>query len=183
MDLAQPAPAPVKGTPTPSDWIFLTLLACVMAGVVWVGVLAFEEGKKTETVKRHGEAWGQYFKDQSAARTQDGFEPAVCAAKTDPKTTWGQCYQALVALSGPLDNLSNPFSGGPQKLIAQCNSSDLSTAGALVLEKITPTPPGSPVPTVAEPLLEEDAIGQKLLIRVTVCDKGGSPIRVGEFEF
>lgn len=189
MDLAQPAPPssdtpePVKGSPTPSDWLFLVLLACIMAGVVWVGVLAYAEGKKTETVKRHGEAWGQFFKAQSAARTQEGFEPAVCASRTDPKTTWGECYQALVAPGGALDDLDNPFAGGPQKLVAQCSSSDLGTAGSLVLEKMMPTPPGSPVPAVAEPLLEEDAIAQKLQIRITVCDKGGSPIRIGEFEF
>jgi hypothetical protein len=36
---------------------------------------------------------------------------------------------------------------------------------------------------VVNPLKEEDAIDSKLQIRVTVCDKGGYPIKVGELEF
>ena len=182
MDLASQTPAPSKGTPTFGDWLFLAFLVACLVGVTWVGILAYEEGKKTETVKRHGEAWGEFFKAQAAPRTEEGFAPAECAAGPEAKTTWGECYQALVAPGGPLDGLDNPFTDGPQK-IAACNASDISTAGSLMLEKLVPTPPGSPVPVVAEPLLDTDAINQKLQIRVTVCDKGGSAVRVGEFEF
>jgi hypothetical protein len=45
------------------------------------------------------------------------------------------------------------------------------------------TPLGSAVPMVISPLKEGDAIDGKLQIRVTVCDKGGYPIKIGELEF
>mgnify|MGYP003337414166 FL=1 len=77
----------------------------------------------------------------------------------------------------------NPFFNTPQKLAGACNPSDRSLVGALVLEKLTPPPPGSPVPFVAEALNEGDLITQKLQVRITVCDKGGYPIKVGEVEF
>jgi hypothetical protein len=149
---------------------------------MWVGVVDYEAGQKVETVKRHGEAWGQFFTSKSAARAQEGFEPAACAAGAEGKTTWGGCYQALVAPQGALDGLKNPLSLAPQKVTA-CKSGDIGTAGELMLEKLVSTPPGAPAPFVAEPLLETDAIHQKMRIRVTICDTSGNPIRVGEFEF
>lgn len=182
MDVANSSHGAVKGTPSPFDWFFLGSLALALCGVMWIGVVAYEEGQKVETVKRHGEAWGQFFTSKTAARAQESFEPAACAAGAEAKTTWGGCYQALVAPGGALDGLKNPFSLAPQK-VTSCKFGGLGTAGELMLEKLVSTPPGAPVPFIAEPLLETDAIHQKMHIRVTICDKGGNPIRVGEFDF
>jgi hypothetical protein len=46
-----------------------------------------------------------------------------------------------------------------------------------------PTPPGSATPYVAKPLIASDPIDYKLQIRLSVCDKGGDAIEIGEFEF
>jgi hypothetical protein len=181
MDLAHPQAD--SGAPKFWDWLFLILLSCAIVGVAWVGWLAYQEGHKTETIKRHGEAWGEFFASHAAKRGQDDNKIEACSAQADTKNTWGDCYQALVAPGGPMDGLINPFLNIPQKLASACNPADRSLVGALVLEKLTPTPPGSPVPFVAEALTEGDAINQKLQIRITVCDKGASPIRVGDFEF
>lgn len=183
MDITTPPPLPSNGKPLPSDWLFIIFLIFAVLGVSWVGVLAYREGLNTETIKRHGETWGQFLVTQSTLRGQEDYPLTACSAKPEPKTTWGECYQSLVAPGGPLDDLTNPFTRAPQKLAAACNPNDRSLVGALVLEKLTPTPPGSPVPFITEALTEDDAISQKLQIRVTVCDKGASPIRVGEFEF
>ncbi len=183
MDLAHTNAGEDTGKPHLWDWLFLIFLLAAVIGVAWVGWLAYHEGHKTETIKRHGEAWGQFFATNAAKRALDDFPVEACSAKAEAKNTWGDCYQALVSPGGPMDDLINPFLNSPQKLAPACNPSDRSLVGALVLEKLTPTPPGSPVPMVTEALADGDLINQKLQIRITVCDKGASPIRVGEFEF
>ena len=183
MDLTQESTGVDAGTPKFWDWLFLMFLLCALLAVSWVGWLAYHEGHKTETIKRHGEAWGEFFASNAAKRGLDDYPIEACSAKADSKNTWGDCYQALVSPGGPMDDMINPFFNTPQKLAGACNPSDRSLVGALVLEKLTPTPPGSPVPFVAEALNEGDLITQKLQVRITVCDKGASPIRVGEFEF
>jgi len=60
---------------------------------------------------------------------------------------------------------------------------DRGLMGALVLERLTPTPPGSAVPVVVEPLLPTDSIKETLNLRVSVCDKGAYPIKIGETDF
>jgi hypothetical protein len=32
-------------------------------------------------------------------------------------------------------------------------------------------------------LLDSDSIGEKIQIRISVCDSGSNPIRIGELEF
>ena len=183
MDLTHETTGEESGAPKFWDWLFLLFLLSAIVGVAWVGWLAYHEGHKTETIKRHGEAWGEFFASNAAKRGQDDYDIEACSSKPDTKNTWGDCYQALVSPGGAMDDLINPFLNTPQKLAPACNPNDRSLVGALVLEKLTPTPPGSPVPFVAEALAEGDLINQKLQVRITVCDKGASPIRVGEFEF
>jgi hypothetical protein len=55
--------------------------------------------------------------------------------------------------------------------------------GAILLEDLMPTPPGSATPFVASQLLETDAIDYKMQLRLSVCDKGGYAIKIAEFEF
>ena len=55
--------------------------------------------------------------------------------------------------------------------------------GAIVLEKMIATPPGSAVPVINSQLVDSDAIDQKLQLRVTICDKGSYPIKIAELEF
>jgi hypothetical protein len=45
------------------------------------------------------------------------------------------------------------------------------------------TPLGSAVPVVASQLVDIDPIDTKLSLKLTVCDKGGYPVKVDEFEF
>lgn len=67
--------------------------------------------------------------------------------------------------------------------MAKCDPSNKKLAGALVIEKLVNTAPGSPQAQVALPLTEQDLIAQKMQLRVTYCDMGAYPGRAAETEF
>jgi hypothetical protein len=107
---------------------------------------------------------------------------ALATTATGPRT-WGDCKAALSKPESPLGDLRNPFLDKPLELIEKCDKSNRSVAGSMVLEKLTPTPPGSAVPHTPSQLVPADPIDQKLQLRVTMCDRGGYPIRIAELEF
>ena len=180
------------------DMLFGLTLVCAIAFVSWVGYLAYQEGLKIETSKRHGEEWLQWLGEVSDKRFQPDFEPNACAgagaataaspvapapAPTTVPNTWGACFKALTQSGGPWFGQVNPFSDTPVQLVPKCDKSDRSVAGNFYFEKLMPTPPGSPLPSVSSLLAAADPLGQKIQLRLTLCDKGGDPIRIGEVEF
>ena len=181
-DADQAAPV-ISGMPNKSDILFLILLACIMATVAWVGVLAYKEGYKNEVTKHNGEAWVKWMKDNSEARTQEGFSVENCAVSETERKRWGECFKELTEKVAPLNNLTNPFLNGPVQFVAKCNPKDRSTVGGIFLEKLIATPLGSAVPVVASQLVDIDPIDTKLSLKLTGCDKGGYPVKVDEFEF
>ncbi len=198
------------------DYAFLTLMVVVLISVTWIGVLAYEEGLKTEGTKRNGEAWAAWMTEAGTKRLNADYEIAACSggvkaapvaspaeapapeASSDDSGTapekaaapapapevasWGSCFEYLQTQS-PLKDLRNPFSGEALKFEAGCNPSDHGLAGAIILEKMVPTPAGSSTPFVVSQLVASDPIGAKMQIRLTICDKGGDGLKVGEFEF
>jgi hypothetical protein len=181
-DAVQTAPV-ISGMPNKSDILFLILLACVMATVAWVGVLAYKEGYKNEVTKHNGEAWVKWMKDNSEARAKEGFSVENCAASESERKLWGDCFKELTGKVAPLNNLTNPFLNVPVHFVAKCDPKDRSTVGGIFLEKLVATPVGSAIPVVASQLVDTDPIDTKLTIKLTVCDKGGYPVKVDEFEF
>jgi hypothetical protein len=177
-------PTPVaSGKPNLWDILFLIFLACVLVGVAWVGVLSYAEGNKNEITKQNGEAWVKWLKDNSEPRLQEDFALESCTASAMERRRWGDCFTEIMDNTKELKGLSNAFTGEPIAFIAKCSPKERSTIGNLVLEKIVPTPLGSAVAAVASQLVEMDAIDTKLTLKITVCDKGGYPIKVDEFEF
>ena len=79
--------------------------------------------------------------------------------------------------------MRNPFVGQAPKFVTECSASDRSVAGGIDLDKITATPAGSAVATVKSDLVRTDAISEKIKIAITVCDKGGYPIKIEEIDF
>ena len=181
-DAAQVAPVN-SGMPNRSDILFLILLACIMATVAWVGVLAYKEGYKNEVTKHNGEAWVKWMKDNSEVRTQEGFSVENCAASETERKRWGDCFKELTEKVAPLNNLTNPFTNVPVHFVAKCDPKDRSSVGGIFLEKLMATPLGSAVPVVASQLVDIDPIDTKLSLKLTVCDKGGYPVKVDELEF
>ncbi len=214
---------PVESKATPAklrliagDYAFLALMVVVLISVTWIGILAYEEGLKTEVTKRNGEAWVSSMTEVGTKRLDAGYEIAACGGDTyvapvvaapeapaseatsestdavpekvaapavaPEPASWGRCFEYLQT-HAPLKDLRNPFSGEAPKFEAACNPSDHALAGAIILEKLVPTPPGSSTPYVVSQLVATDPIGAKLQLRVTVCDKGGDGIKVSEFEF
>ena len=175
------------------DMLFGFTLGCVIAFVSWVGYMAYQEGLKIETSKRHGEAWLQWLGEFSDKRFEPDFEPQACAGAAAPvagvasapaaatlSNTWGGCFKSLTQTGGPWSGQINPFSNTPVQLVPKCDKSDRSVAGHFYFEKLMPTPPGSPLPSVTSPLAAADPLGQKVQLRLTLCDKGGDPLRIGE---
>jgi hypothetical protein len=181
------------------DWLFLLACAVALAVVAWLGTMAYTEAMKTETAKRNGEAVVSWMQEATAGRFEADFGVAACAGTASPPAgaapaadkaatavapnTWGGCLDAILVQT-TMKTLDNPFREGiALDFSPACNPEDRSLAGNIVMEKITPTPPGSAIPTITSPLTPDVAIDQKIQVRLSVCDKGAYAVKVAEFEF
>ncbi len=108
--------------------------------------------------------------------------PAPAAAAAPAPGTWGGCLEQLM-LSSSLKNQSNPFTGKPPRLTETCVGSNIKLAGDIDIDKSVATPPGSAVAFVKSNLTSTDSIKEKLQLTITVCDKGGYPIKISDVEF
>ena len=195
---AQPTP-PVSTQPTSTDWLFLLSCVVALAVVALFGKFAYTEAAKTETAKRNGEAVVTWMQEATAGRFEADFGVAACAGTAPPPdgaapavdkaatakapNTWGGCLDAILVQT-TMKTLDNPFRDGIALDFAPaCNPDDRSLAGNIVIEKITPTPPGSAIPTIISPITPDVVIDQKIQVRLSVCDKGAYAVKVAEFEF
>ena len=168
--------------PTFSDWIFILIVIGAMALVAYLGEIAFEHAQQTEKSKRNGEALATWLSDASTKRFAEDYAIKACAGGGDPKTnTWGACLEHLQA--NEFKDMKNPFKGQHPEFIDQCNPADKSLTGEIVLLKVTPTPPGSAVPSINSKLAAEDSIDQKLSLSLGICDKGSYFVKVADVEF
>ncbi len=180
------APPPSPGRPTASDMAFLGFLGCVFMAVVALGALNFREGLKTEEGKAKAEALLEWLADSKQRRGQADFEPSACAsAPTDAgqARTWAECATALFVNGGPLAGARNAFSGESLGFVGRCVPGDPKSPGQFVVEKISATPPGSAVSQIIGPMGADEALDKTQTVKLTVCDKGGYPIKIGEAEF
>ena len=184
MDTKQASTQQISPPLKRTDKLFIFFMICMTCVVAVMGYTTYQQGKVEETSKRNGEAWLKWLSESAKSRHDPGYEPAACAAQLPPATqTWGGCFESITAPDGPLGALTNPFSGGRLQRGVKCDSQDRTLAGSLVFEKQTPTPPGSAIPTLLTALADSDNIGEKVQIKLSVCDKGANVIRIGEIEF
>jgi hypothetical protein len=169
--------------PTRSDKIFLGFLVLMVLAVAAVGRMAYIEGQKNEITKKNAEAWVQWLEQASADRFKSDFEPSGCAGGDHINNTWSDCLSQLREANGPLTQLRNPFTLQPPVFAAKCEPGKKALAGALVIEKLTPTPLGSSLPFYPSQLGEQDPIHQKLQLRVSACDEGAYAGRATEVSF
>ena len=109
--------------------------------------------------------------------------PSTASTPTPPKAnTWGECL-AFLSTQTEFKDMRNPFTGKPPVFIPACNPADHGLVGSIVFDKITANPPGSAVASVTSQLLETDSIGEKVQIKIAVCDKGSYAIKIAELEF
>jgi hypothetical protein len=176
--------------PTSADKLFLAFLVLIVAAVTWLGIVNYKEALKTEQAKSNGEAWVAWLTETGTTRFEantphpackGGVKPAA-DAKADTPGTWGACLAHILATTELKDQV-NTFFNKPPHFVAACDPKDRTLMGAVLLEDLMPTPPGSATPFVASQLLETDSVDYKMQLRLSVCDKGGAAIKVAEFEF
>jgi len=109
-------------------------------------------------------------------------EAAGQVAASPAAATWGGCLEQLM-LNSSLKTQSNPFTGKPPRLIETCVASNIKLAGDIDIDKSVATPAGSAVAFVKSNLTATDSIKEKLQLSITVCDKGGYPIKISDVEF
>ena len=105
-----------------ADYGFFVLMAIVVTLVVWVGVMSFEEGMKTEDSKRNGEAWVAWLTQASPKRVEAGYEIAECA-------TGLQTAEAQIVIERPTEGQSGDA------------ANEGTTAEALIAEVSKPPTP------------------------------------------
>lgn len=177
------------GTNT-ADKFFIVFLVLIVAAVTWLGVVNYKEALKVEASKSNGEAWVAWLTETGTTRFEANPQHPACKggvkpaadAKADTPGTWGACLAHIMATTELKDQI-NPFFNTTPHFVAACDPKDRTLMGAILLEDLMPTPPGSATPFVASQLLETDAIDYKMQLRLSVCDKGGYAIKVAEFEF
>jgi hypothetical protein len=175
---------------TTADKFFIAFLVLVVAAVTWLGVVNYREAIKTETSKSNGEAWVAWLTETGTTRFEADPQHPACKggvkppadAKAGAPGTWGACLAHILASTDLKDQI-NPFFNVAPHFVAACVPSDRTLVGAILLEDLMPTPPGSASPFVATQLIEADPIDYKMQLRLSVCDKGGYAIKVAEFEF
>jgi hypothetical protein len=178
---------------TDTNWWFLLFMAFIVAAVTWLGIINFTEARKTEVAKSNGEAWVEWLTEQGTKRFEadykieackGGVKPSNDAAKSDDPVlgTWGACLDFIMKNTELKDQV-NTFFNKPPHFVEKCDPSNRSVTGAIVLEDLMPTPPGSAIPFVGTQLVATDSIDYKMQLRVSVCDKSGDAIKVAEFEF
>ena len=175
---------------TSSDKLFVSFLVLVVAAVTWLGVVNYKEALKVEDAKINGEAWVAWLTETGTTRFEAETKHPACKggvkapadAKADTPGTWGVCLAHILANTELKDQINTFFNKAPH-FVAACDPKDRTLMGAILLEDLMPTPPGSATPFVASQLLETDSIDYKMQLRLSVCDKGGAAIKVAEFEF
>lgn len=173
-----------------ADKLFIVFLVLVVAAVTWLGVVNYKEALKVEASKSNGEAWVAWLTETGTTRFEANTQHPACKggvkpaadAKADTPGTWGACLAHILA-NTDLKEQINPFFNAAPHFVAACDPKDRTLMGAILLEDLMPTPPGSATPFVASQLVETDAIDYKMQLRLSVCDKGGAAIKVADFEF
>jgi hypothetical protein len=218
------SPPPEKLKLVVGDYMFFGVLLIVLASVIWIGVLSFEEAMRTEESKRNGEELVTWLTEAGTKRFSPDYEFSDCAGGARPivaehaqahiapesmdesaigmaqeqanaigaavndkpaaptANTWGACMQKMFALP-EFEKMLNPFTKQRPRFVPACVPTDGELPGAIAIEKLVPTPPGSSVPFVNSPLVETDAIGEKMQLRLAICDKGSYAVKIAEFEF
>ena len=176
--------------PNSNDKLFMAFLVLVVIAVTMLGVVNYKEALKTEASKSNGEAWVAWLTEVGTTRFEEDTQIPACKggvkpaayAKAGAQGTWGACLAHILSATDLKDQI-NPFFNAAPHFVAACVPSDRTLMGAILLEDLMPTPPGSATPFVATQLVEADAIDYKMQLRLSVCDKGGYAIKVAEFEF
>ena len=146
------------------------------------GIAACAGGMKTAAPAAPAPMASAAEADANAPAADPAVAAPVSLAAAPTPNTWGTCLEFLTTQT-EFKDMINPFTGKAPVFIPACNPADHSLVGSIVIDKVTPNPPGSAVATVSSQLLATDPIAEKVQLKIAVCDKGSYAIKIAELEF
>lgn len=170
-----------------SEFLFILMLIGALVLVGFLGHLSMREARRTEAAKAQAVKLVQWFEGLASDSNEISAElkaqcaagqPADKAAPAKAGITWQSCRDALGREGGPLHGYVNPFSDEYAVFNEKCDRKNIATRGAIIVEEAQKVPPGQPA--VYSPMLDERPLEKELAFRVTICDKGSFPIKIGE---
>jgi hypothetical protein len=163
-----------------SDFFFIFIAGVVAIAIVQLGYSTWVEGRHTDSAKSTGESIVSWMTDAASKRaSSDGSFNNACSGE-DKK--WLDCREWLVSASGPLKGVSNHISQGNKLFSSACDRTKLDTLGSIIFEKGTPKPPDG-ASLMYAPLADDELLKEPLPLRLSICGRGFSLIRVAEFTF
>jgi hypothetical protein len=163
-----------------TDAIFVFIAVVVAFMVALLGYTTLHEGLNTETTKVHGEQIAAWLEQHGADRAEGkaGSVPACDAADA----RWADCRAALIADSGPFAGMVNISTPQGTLFSPVCDHKKPTTNGAILIEKGTAkAAPNSGFDYA--PLPDDEPLAEPLPLRVTICGRGFSLIRIKEVTF
>lgn len=163
-----------------TDALFVTIALVVGAMVSHLGYITYQEGSNTEETKRHGEQLATWLEQHGAARAQGkAGDVAACDAAD---ASWKNCLDALHAQGGLFSERTNVSEKNGKLFAAACSHDDPASHGAIILEKgSAKAPPNSGFDYA--PIADNEPLNQPLPIRVSICGRGFSLIRIKDILF
>lgn len=170
-----------------SEFLFVVTLIGALVLVGFLGGISVQEARRTDAAKERAVKMVQWFESLSAnasettaaIKDQCGVaEPVEKTASTSVAKTWQACREALALEGGPLYGYVNPFGEENPLFSEKCDRKNISTRGAIIVEESLKVPPG--LPAAFAPIQDGRLLERGLAFRVTICDKGSYPIKIGE---
>ena len=163
-----------------SDFFFILITAVVAIAIVKLGYSTWLEGMHTDSAKSNGESIVSWMTDTATKRASpDESSKNECINKAK---NWIDCREWLVSSSGPFKGMSNHINQVNKLFSPACDRTQLDTLGSIIFEKGTPKPPDGASLTYA-PLADDEPLREPLSLRLSICGRGFSVIRVAEFTF
>jgi hypothetical protein len=163
-----------------ADGLFSAFMVVVLVAVSYLGFVTYIEGSETEHTKRNAEQIVKWLEEAAKARAE-GQAVSVEACAKDGQA-WSDCLNALVAESGPFPKLRNVAEVDGVTFSKKCDREQLNTHGAIILEKGTPKPV-DPSSFTFGPMDDAEVIAKDSQLRVLVCGRGFSVIKIGEVKY
>lgn len=163
------------------DAIFLVIVVCVVVVVVHLGYTTYKEASQTEATKRNAEAIQKWLEETGQARAE-GKPVAIEACAKAAGKTWAACLEALTAPGGPFADLKNVAEEDGLVFAKKCDREQLNTHGAILFEKGTPKIM-DPSSYTFGGFEDGDSIEKDVQMKVLVCGRGFSVIKIAELKF
>jgi len=163
-----------------SDGLFSTFMLGVLVAVTYLGFTTYLEGSETEHTKRNAEQLVKWLEESAKARAEgQPVSPEACGKDGQ---AWSECLDALIAEAGPFPKLQNVAEVDGLTFAKKCDREQLNTHGAIILEKGTPKPV-DPSSFTFGPMEDAEVIAKDSQMRVLICGRGFSVIKIGELKY